>query len=103
MAQKYSEQPVTAAGGWVENSFGEVLWIHRLGQWDLPKGKLESGEAIDECAVREVEERVNARGEALIPLDDEQVRIAAGALVKQGLRHAAVALLHSYWLMLVQQ
>ena len=52
--QKYSEQPVTAAGGWVENSFGEVLWIHRLSQWDLPKGKLESGEAIDECAVREV-------------------------------------------------
>ncbi len=62
MAQKYSEQPVTAAGGWVENSFGEVLWIHRLGQWDLPKGKLEPGEAIDECAVREVEEECGIGG-----------------------------------------
>ena len=67
MAQKYSEQPVTAAGGWVENSFGEVLWIHRLSQWDLPKGKLESGEAIDECAVREVEEECGIDGITLGP------------------------------------
>ena len=65
--QKYSEQPVTAAGGWVENSFGEVLWIHRLSQWDLPKGKLESGEAIDECAVREVEEECGIDGITLGP------------------------------------
>jgi 8-oxo-dGTP pyrophosphatase MutT (NUDIX family) len=65
MAQKYSEQAVTAAGGWVENSFGEVLWIHRLGQWDLPKGKLEAGEAIGDCAVREVEEECGIRGIAL--------------------------------------
>jgi len=62
MAQKYSEQPVTAAGGWVENSFREVLWIHRLGQWDLPKGKLEPGEAIEACAVREVEEECGIGG-----------------------------------------
>jgi len=45
-----------AAGGWVKNQQGEILWIHRLGCWDLPKGKLESGESIPQCAVREVEE-----------------------------------------------
>ncbi len=32
------------------------LAIFRNGKWDLPKGKLEKGEEINECAVREVEE-----------------------------------------------
>ena len=45
-----------AAGGKVINSNNEVLFIYRLGKWDLPKGKLEKGEFIKECAVREVEE-----------------------------------------------
>jgi len=45
-----------AAGGKVLNSKGEVLFIYRLNKWDLPKGKLEKGESITECAIREVEE-----------------------------------------------
>ncbi len=48
--------PITAAGGLVENEKGEFLLIHRRGKWDLPKGKLEKGESIEACAVREVEE-----------------------------------------------
>lgn len=48
--------PVTAAGGLVENDKGEFLLIHRRGKWDLPKGKLEKGESIEACALREVEE-----------------------------------------------
>ena len=47
---------VQAGGGLVLNDQKEYLLIHRLGQWDLPKGKLEKGENISECAVREVEE-----------------------------------------------
>ncbi len=47
---------VQAGGGLVLNEQNEYLLIHRLGQWDLPKGKLEKGENISECAVREVEE-----------------------------------------------
>jgi 8-oxo-dGTP pyrophosphatase MutT (NUDIX family) len=62
MALKYSERAITAAGGWVENSEGEVLWIHRLGQWDLPKGKLEKGEDLGQCALREVEEECGLSG-----------------------------------------
>ncbi|MDX1829892.1 MAG: NUDIX domain-containing protein [Lutibacter sp.] len=45
-----------AAGGKVLNLKNEVLFIYRFNKWDLPKGKLEIGESIKECAVREVEE-----------------------------------------------
>jgi 8-oxo-dGTP pyrophosphatase MutT (NUDIX family) len=47
---------IIAAGGLVTNPKGEILWIFRRGFWDLPKGKLEEGETIQSCAVREVEE-----------------------------------------------
>ncbi|MDO4763816.1 MAG: NUDIX domain-containing protein [Flavobacteriaceae bacterium] len=47
---------VEAAGGIVENKNGDFLFIFRLGKWDLPKGKLESNESIENTAVREVEE-----------------------------------------------
>jgi ADP-ribose pyrophosphatase YjhB (NUDIX family) len=45
-----------AAGGKVINKSNEVLFIHRFNKWDLPKGKLEKFETIEECALREVEE-----------------------------------------------
>ena len=45
-----------AAGGLVQNAVGDWLFIYRNGMWDLPKGKLEKGESIGECAVREVAE-----------------------------------------------
>jgi ADP-ribose pyrophosphatase YjhB (NUDIX family) len=47
---------IEAAGGLVANKKGELLFIHRLGKWDLPKGKMESGESPIESALREVEE-----------------------------------------------
>ncbi|AMC12196.1 hypothetical protein Lupro_04655 [Lutibacter profundi] len=45
-----------AAGGKVLNTTKDVLFIYRFNKWDLPKGKLEKGESIEQCAVREVEE-----------------------------------------------
>lgn len=36
----------------------EVLLIHRLGVWDLPKGKMKEGEGREDCARREVAEEV---------------------------------------------
>lgn len=47
---------IRAGGGLVLNAQNEVLLIKRLGKWDLPKGKLEKNELIEECALREVEE-----------------------------------------------
>jgi len=49
-------QLIEAAGGVVTNSKKQVLWIRRNDKWDLPKGKVEVGEQIQEAAVREVKE-----------------------------------------------
>lgn len=53
---------IEAAGGIVQNNKKEVLFILRLGKWDLPKGKMEKGEKPDECALREVEEETGVTG-----------------------------------------
>lgn len=53
---------IEAAGGIVTDDLGRVLMIFRHGHWDLPKGKLEFGESIEECAVREVEEECGVGG-----------------------------------------
>jgi 8-oxo-dGTP pyrophosphatase MutT (NUDIX family) len=47
---------VQAAGGLVQNERGEVLFMFRRGKWDLPKGKLDPGETLESCALREVTE-----------------------------------------------
>ena len=47
---------VQAAGGIVRDELERILFIYRRGKWDLPKGKLDEGETISECAKREVEE-----------------------------------------------
>ena len=49
-----SKTKIIAAGGLVLNDNGELLMIFRRGKWDLPKGKLDEGETIEACAVREV-------------------------------------------------
>lgn len=53
---------IEAAGGLVTSPRGESLMIFRNGRWDLPKGKLEAGEEIPVCAVREVEEECGITG-----------------------------------------
>jgi len=46
---------IEAAGGFIEKN-NEFLFIRRHDRWDLPKGKLEKGETVEEAAVRECEE-----------------------------------------------
>jgi len=52
---------IIAAGGLVLNESKELLMIFRRGKWDLPKGKLDEGESIAECAVREVKEETGLK------------------------------------------
>ncbi|MGA2824279.1 MAG: NUDIX domain-containing protein, partial [Bacteroidales bacterium] len=47
---------VDAAGGLVKNEKEEMLFIFRLGKWDLPKGKLTENETLEKAAIREVKE-----------------------------------------------
>lgn len=54
-------EKIVAAGGIVQNEEGKILFQLRRGKWDLPKGKLEEGETVEECAVREVEEETGLR------------------------------------------
>ena len=47
---------IEAGGGRVVDKQGRMLFIFRSGRWDLPKGWLEKGETLAQCAVREVSE-----------------------------------------------
>lgn len=57
---------IEAAGGIVSNPEGEILFIKRLGKWDLPKGKMEKGESREESAVREIEEETGLQNVELL-------------------------------------
>lgn len=52
---------VQAAGGLVQNEKGKLLFMLRRGKWDFPKGKLDKGETLERCAVREVEEETGLK------------------------------------------
>ena len=47
---------IPAAGGVVTNRKSELLFIKRMGRWDLPKGKIEKNESARDAALREVGE-----------------------------------------------
>ncbi len=53
---------VIAGGGKVYNTKNDILFIYRNDKWDLPKGKTERKESIEETAIREVEEETGVKG-----------------------------------------
>ena len=57
---------VAAAGGVVVDERGRLLAIRRLGKWDLPKGKVEKEEGVEEAALREVQEECGLKTLELI-------------------------------------
>ncbi len=59
-AKNFTE--IHTAGGIVQNQQKEILFIERLGKWDLPKGKIEKGETAEMAAIREVEEETGVSG-----------------------------------------
>ena len=57
---------IKAAGGLIKNEKGKILFIFRRGKWDLPKGKLDPGESLEECATREITEETGLEGHQLV-------------------------------------
>ncbi len=53
---------VIAGGGKAFNDSNEILFIYRNDKWDLPKGKAERNETIEETAIREVTEETGVSG-----------------------------------------
>lgn len=56
-----SKPRIEAAGGLITDSQGHLLLIYRRGYWDLPKGKVDPGESVEDCAIREVQEETGIR------------------------------------------
>ena len=54
-------EKIIADGGLVFNEKKQLLMIFRREKWDLPKGKLDKGEKIEDCALREVEEETGLK------------------------------------------
>ncbi len=74
-------KPIEAGGGIVKNQNGEMLFIFRKGKWDLPKGKLEKGERIEEAALREVEEETGVQS---LKITDKTPHITYHVMKKKG-------------------
>jgi 8-oxo-dGTP pyrophosphatase MutT (NUDIX family)/phosphohistidine phosphatase SixA len=77
---------VTAAGAlpWRLNKDQlEVLLIHRprYDDWSWPKGKIDAGETVPECAVREVREEIGLSASLGIPLPPIHYHVASGLKV----------------------
>ena len=79
----------------------EILFIYRLGTWDLPKGRIEKGESIEQTAVREVEEECGVKELTIIqPLittyhlfymnDVQQLKITYWFLMKTDFREKLI-------------
>ena len=66
---------IEAAGGLVYNRENELLMIFRNGKWDLPKGKKEKAEEIENCAKREVEEECGISGLEIVEKFSETYHI----------------------------
>jgi 8-oxo-dGTP pyrophosphatase MutT (NUDIX family) len=56
---------IPAAGG-VVLSNEKILFLFRNDKWDLPKGKIDSGESAEQAALREVEEECGISGQQIV-------------------------------------
>lgn len=77
--------------------FRDALEIGREGRYDIYDLQLELPEPLVERRLRlEVPERMNVRGEVLIPLDEDAVRAACELLRSEGVEAVAICFLHAY-------
>lgn len=73
---------IPAAGGVVMSRSHSLLFIRRLGVWDLPKGKIEKNETPESAAVREVEEECGISGLEIIRSLDSTFHIYRSPYLK---------------------
>lgn len=73
---------IPAAGGLVKNIDQSLLFIKRLGVWDLPKGKIDEGETPEIAAIREVEEECGVKGLEIIRQLDSTYHIYRSPFLK---------------------
>lgn len=66
---------VIAGGGKVYNQNNEILFIYRNDKWDLPKGKAEGKETIEETSIREVTEETGVSGLKIVKQIDTTYHI----------------------------
>lgn len=79
----------------ITRGFADALTIGTQARPDLFALHIERPEPLYEAVV-EVDERLDAAGRAVLPLDVESLRAQASALVERGIETAAVVLMHSY-------
>lgn len=80
---------IEAAGGLVKNREGAYLFIRRNGVWDLPKGKKDKHEKIEEAAVREVMEETGLR--------DVEIRNFLTTTYHSYVENGRIILKHTNW------
>ncbi|RRO17453.1 NUDIX hydrolase [Flavobacteriaceae bacterium 14752] len=80
---------ITAAGGMVFNPKKEILFIHRKGRWDLPKGKVDKGESLEDAAIREVWEETGVENLKIVRFIDTTYHILK--------RNGKYKLKETYW------
>src|SRR3546814_634854 len=84
-----SAMPVITAAGVIVRSKDQVLVVHRpkYDDWSFPKGKLDRGEHITACAVREVREETGLDVRLGLPLVDQHYRVRP--VVKRSEEHTS--------------
>lgn len=77
--------------------FRDVLELRRIRVPRLYEPLYRKPEPLAKRRLRlEVSERLDARGEVIVPLDEDAVRARAGALAAEGVEAVAICFLHSY-------
>ncbi|MBX7210696.1 MAG: hydantoinase B/oxoprolinase family protein [Verrucomicrobiaceae bacterium] len=89
------ERKISRVALFITQGFGDLLAIGDQRRADLFALRHEARPVFYESVV-EIAGRLDARGQVLAPLDEEAVHAAAASLVAAGIRHAAVAFLHSH-------
>ena len=76
------ERVIRAAGGIVIRD-GDVMLVHRpkYDDWSLPKGKCQSGETDEACAIREITEETGIECRIVRALGTSRYRVPAGPKV----------------------